>query len=319
MKKLFILFSFLFIPIIVLLFVQCSESTIDPNDQDTALALYSGGASSAPIPNNLSFPGLLADGYTLIETEKDKFRFEIPFIYPEGYDYVAEGLTYEEWITATSSTWYAQKECRDIDADGDIEANIWQAQFAYVEAPVDVDTIDWGDNMESFSPTQGKPFRVEFGLYKNLVTPMTGYTMALLDNPSSPDEIQGTNSVPYSGYVATIASDKATLVIQHYTVDASTLTWNGSSWVGADTPESVVFGVELNVAGKLIYGAAQKGWKPAQTGNYRITFYLPGSEVNLSNATLGSAPTDQTAFPIIDQTNNITYVDIVSLPRSGGK
>ena len=38
---------------------------------------------------------------------------------------------------------------------------------------------------------------------------MTGYAMALLANPSSPDEIQGTNKLTYSGTVATIASDKA--------------------------------------------------------------------------------------------------------------
>ena len=53
--------------------------------------------------------------------------------------------------------WYAQK----------VDGNIWQADFAYTDA-VDVSYIDWGDNMESFSPTQGKPFRLEVTLYKDL-------------------------------------------------------------------------------------------------------------------------------------------------------
>ena len=326
-KKLFILSVFLFIPIIALLFVQCSESTIDSNDQ--ALPLYSPGGGVEIALNNLSFPGILADNYTI--TPIAATRFEV--IYPD------ESLLTEE---QKAYDWYAQKE----------DGNVWQADFAYTDG-VDVSFIDWGDNIESFSPTQGKPFRLEVTLYKNLDVPMTGYEMALLANPSSPDEVQGTytkttiieeldengdpvldeNGVPvtttdivagtYPGDVATIASDKAILAVQHYgdDVDASTLTWNGSSWNGADDLEPVVFGVELNVAGKLIYGAAKKGWKPDQTGKYRITYYLlEGSEVNISEDTyIGPAPTDQVATPVVDASKNITYVDIVVLPRSGGK
>ena len=250
-------------------------------------------------------------------------------------------------------------------------------QILHTLMAVDVCFIDWGDNIESFSPTQGKPFRLEVTLYKDLDVPMTGYAMALLANPSSPDEVQGTytkttiieeldengdpvldeNGVPvttidivagtYPGDVATIASDKAKLVIQPLSdkwvwsndfqewgyYDASdiwvSMAWNSSLgqwgyydasdiWVSAGTPEPVVFGVELNVAGKLIYGAAKKGWRPAQEGNYRITYYLEDSGVNLSLAGTGPAPTDQIAWPEVDATNNLTYVDIIVVPRSGG-
>ena len=74
-----------------------------------------------------------------------------------------------------------------------------------------------------------------------------------------------------------MVSNQAKLVIQHYDADASTLVWNGTSWTGAYTPESVVFAVELNVGGKLIYGAASGGWKPQTSGKYRLTFYLPSN------------------------------------------
>ena len=44
---------------------------------------------------------------------------------------------------------------------------------------------------------------------------MTGYTMAMLGNPSSPDEIQGTNATQlYEGTSATVISSKPKLVIQ---------------------------------------------------------------------------------------------------------
>ena len=55
-----------------------------------------------------------------------------------------------------------------------------------------------------------------------------------------------------------------------------------------------------------------------KTGKYRITYYLPDSEVNLSNAVIGPAPTDQVASPNFDADKNLTYVDIVVVPRSGG-
>ena len=314
-KKLFILSVFLFIPIIALLFVQCSESTMDPNDQ-TALPLYSPGGGVEIVLNNLSFPALLADGYILTDIGYPGFNesdgsFNVPY---EG-DYT--DLTAEEKDALVGYDWYAQK----------VDGNVWQADFGYTDA-VDVSYIDWGDNIESFSPTQGKPFRLEVTLYKELLTSMTGYTMALLENPSSPDEVQGTNKLTYPGALATIASDKAKLVIQPWnwndeeTAQVTPTTWNVTDGVGkwdAQTPEPVVFGVELNVGGKLIYGAAKKGWKPAQTGNYRITYYLlEGSEVNLSNAVIGPAPTDQVASPEVSDAYNLTYVDIVVVPRSGG-
>ncbi|MCJ7554819.1 MAG: hypothetical protein MUO34_13165 [Ignavibacteriaceae bacterium] len=296
MKKFFALFTFLFIPLVAILFVQCNEPVIEPTDQDMVLSLNKGGGVEVVL-NHLSFPALLADGYTL--TPIDETLWGVAYTGPYT------GLTAEEiaWLAA-NGPWYAQK----------VDENVWQAQYTELTALEDVSFIDWGDNIESFSPKVGQPFRLEVTLYKELLTPMTAYTMALLANPSSPDEIQGTNTVTYDGYLATIASDKAKLVIQKYTT-APTV-WNGSSWDGADVPVAVSFGVELNVGGKLIFGASSGGWKPKVEGNYRITYYLPGSvEVNLSNAVIGPAPTDQVAFPVVDAGNNLTYVDIVVVPK----
>ncbi len=308
MKKLFILFSFLFIPIIALLFVQCSESSIDPNDQDTALALYSGGASSAPIPNNLSFPGLLADGYTIPSINSTTFTT----IYTGTYD----GLSAEQLAVVEDSSWYAQK----------VDGNVWQAGFinySEVQGSEKVTFIDWGDNIESVNAKVGRPFRLEVTLYSNCMSDkLDEYTMALLANPSSKDEIQGTNGVFFRGKWATVASGKAKIVVQKYTT-APTV-WNGSSWDGAETPESGFgFAVELNVGGKLIFGASQGGWVPDEVGNYRITFYLEDSEVNFEGAAPGNYGQDATDYnplnrPIVDSQDNITYVDMVVAEAGGG-
>ena len=62
MKKLFILFAFLFIPIIAMLFIQCNDPLVEPTDKDTVVSLDKGEVEPTA-GNNLSFPAFLADGY----------------------------------------------------------------------------------------------------------------------------------------------------------------------------------------------------------------------------------------------------------------
>ncbi len=99
-----------------------------------------------------------------------------------------------------------------------------------------------------------------------------------------------------------MVSNQAKLVIQHYDADPSTLVWNGTSWDGAVSTENVVFAVELNVGGKLIYGAASGGWKPQTAGKYRLTFYLPTtSEIFIGSTTrIDYVPASQVAFAEVD-------------------
>ncbi len=126
--------------------------------------------------------------------------------------------------------------------------------------------------------------------------------------------------------MATIASETARLAIQPWNWDEENTeqitptTWNvtDGKWDNAGDPESVVFGVELNVGGKLIYATASEGWKPENEGNYRLTFYLEESEVNLSTAIIGREPISQVAEATVDGANNLTYIDIVVDPRIMG-
>jgi len=289
--------------------------------------------------NNLSFPALAVDSYTINAIAQEQWT--VP------YDGPYTGLSAEE-IQALEygAPWYAQKT----------EGNTWQAN--YEEGfPVNVTYVDWGDVIESVNPKVGRPFRLEVQLYKLLNewadfdddpetgNGMTGYVMAMLANPSSPDEVQGNNTVTYEGNLATVVSNLWKLRIQ-YCGDAIPaeilgLYWDGSAWAGGTTTCTdvpVAFAVELNVGGKLIYGASTGGWKVKEAGWYRITFYGPAdTSLSLVDAVVANyddfkaAPSvepvlaaeseegdEGAATPVVDAGNNITYVDVLAVASGGG-
>lgn len=86
---------------------------------------------------------------------------------------------------------------------------------------ISVDYVDWGDVIEAVKPTVGRPFRLEVTLYASAAKgaganeTMTRYTMALLENPSSPDALQGTNSTTAEFGYATIVSTLPAMTIQN--------------------------------------------------------------------------------------------------------
>jgi len=308
MKVLSLIFFFL----LALLLVQCADPPVSPivSDVECYKGGKGGGGHTETQPNNLSFPALLADGVSLtLVTES--------LTVPYAGDY--EGLTEEE-IAALQATgpWYAQK----------VEGNVWQGPFeTYTGTPVTF--IDWGDAMESVDPKLRRPYRVEFGVYVQLPTPMSAYTMALLAFPSSKDETQGTNGTRYDCNYATIASPLGKCVIQRYDENA-TLAWNAAAgqWDGAYPPETGFgFAQELNVGGKYIFGASLGGFKPTVAGNYRITFYFQeGSQVSLAGAQVGDYNDGAPIIPkigenntaVVDDINNLTYMDVQATAGGGG-
>lgn len=271
--------------------------------------------------NNLSFPAIAVDGYAIVPLAAPSFI--------DPYDGAYPGLDAAQLALVQGTTMYAQK-----DPDGDGLVNRWQADWAS-RAAIDVDVIDWGDNIESVDAYVRRPFRLEVVLFDTtLDETMTGYNMALLEYPSSPDEVQGTDTTTYEGTSATIVSGKPRLVIQALgTSDPATLVWDAtrSLWVSGTSPLPVTqigFAPELNVAGKYIFGASTGGWKPTAAGTYRITFYVPtDSGVNLRQAQIAvsteeedvitaEAETGGGATPVVDPLNNLTYADVVVNPRS---
>jgi len=281
-----------------------------------------GGGHTETAGNNLSFPVIAADGASPAAVTES---LTVPYTGP--YD----GLTAEE-IAALEATgpWYAQKT----------EGNVWAADFEVAAATetVVVYGVDWGDNIESVSPTVGRPYRLETALFADCTAaPMSGYTMAMLANPSSPDEVQGTDGGRYDSNYATITSSMPGLRIQRIEgLDATTLVWSDtlSYWTTqagavAGTTTTISFAPELNVGGKYIFGASTGGWKPTELGTYRLTFYIPaGSQITMATTTtLGNlsdgvwVPGDAGeggAVPIVDTGKNLTYVDVEVITKGGG-
>jgi len=264
------------------------------------------------LTNNLSFPAIAVDGFTITPVPMPTFTVPYTGLYP--------GLTAEEIANLQAlGTWYAQKTL----------GNVWQADFEN-RGNVDVTSIDWSDNIESLYPKTRSSFRLELTLFKTLDDPMsepvetlTAFKMGTLENPNSADELQGsviltneTIAATYESSEATIVSNKPTLVIQYLGSTVPTLIWDTDHWEKDDgsipTIKPVTFSPELNVGGKYIYGAASGAWKPIEAGTYRLTFYMPdGCSIHLTSETkITKIPTTVAATAMIDVANELTYVDV---------
>lgn len=294
-----------------------------------------GGGHTEPAGNNLSFPVIWSEGASLSlpGTPGAAAVLTVPYDVVDGKPVTRVCYT-DEFGIQTLGYAYAQKTL----------GNVWQAENVYGDGPTTVNEIDWGDSLESVDMKVGRPVRVELSLYKLLATPMTGYRMTMLANPSSPDEVQGacsTGETPYDNGAsaltydsseATVYTARAGLLIQLISGDATTLEWNGTQWTGAvGSPIPVIFSGELNVGGKVIYGLSTGGWRPNTTGVYRITFYMPvdgntlfdaSTIVRLSAETEVAAAEDEGDIgggtAVVDWGNNLTYIDVTVVGGGGG-
>lgn len=253
--------------------------------------------SGAPMPmaeteagNNLSFPVIWSDNVVRIERGLID-RFEGAFTPDPGDPFLR---------------WYHQQDPN----------NVWQADNYTADeldlGPVNIDLIDWGDNLEARDWTLNSIVRVETVLYQDVVDgdilfpPMWAYEMKVLGG-QGPNEMQGAGvridtgfpvPVTYPSELATVYSDAAVLTIQKLTKSRDdptlTLTWNPTLrlWVGDAVTKRVIFNggvfesvdgpggysAEVNVSGKVIYGY---NWMVRRNnlgdGDYRITFSLDPS------------------------------------------
>ena len=322
----------LLLPIVILgmvFFVQCSDDQVSP-DQSMYKAGKGGGngggggggggGEEETAGNNLSFPVFALDGITINPVTSPVFSFAYLGDYP--------GLTDDEiqWLEE-NGPWYAQK----------VENNLWQAEYVNANEDVHVTFIDWGDVLEVVNPKMGRPTRIEVTLYIHLGgededPALDGYTMALLEYPSSPNEVQGTNTTTYSSVWATVASASTNMIVQHLE-NGATPTWNDETdmWEGEGVgmpTGNFGFGPELNVGGKYIFGASSGGWRPQAIGVYRLTFYMDSNSsfIHLEDAVIGNylgngpygAPENTTAAAIVDSDNNLTYIDVTVVTGGGG-
>ncbi len=220
-----------------------------------------GGGETAGV-NNLSFPVLFSDGFGLTG---QSLATTTGLPGAPGYEKF-EGV-YACLEDPCITYWYLQQ-----DPD-----NVWQA--SYIDgtgAPVNVNSVDWGDNLESTTWSTTSKVRVEVVLFQNLVPneAVFGYTMGFIGGLGK-DEMWGTSTVKYTAAEATVYSNLARLTIQKIASQAApNLAWEAASgqWVGTDAICDPVFNgavweayggvdgptggysAEINVKGKVIYG-----------------------------------------------------------------
>lgn len=298
--------------LLLIFFTGCEKNEIELKNME-ANALVSTTAKAKPpaaekVGNNLSFPVIWSDGIS--KTLPGTFGEEsFGGIYFTATD--VEGGTFDYYI------------------QGD-PANIWQAEsFDPTQAapgdptnPIDalevnINSIDWGDNLEARAWPFGAQIRVEVVLFKELTNAMLGYDMKIEDESQSGlSEVWGAKTVNGSegpvgatieSELATVYSGMAKMVIQkldevpenetpNLTWDSNLSKWEGDVslplfeggvWENVDGPSG--YSAETNVQGKVIYGY---NWVTRKIGDgpgtYRLTFVLDNNFTGTKNTSFDS-------------------------------
>jgi uncharacterized protein YjdB len=157
-------------------------------------------------------------------------------------------------------------------------ASTWRAQIVDgTGKPAYNASIYWGDNIAGGTGNlaAGHPIRVEVALSTTDGVSLLGYNMPYVVNASSPDEIQGTDGTTLS-QVPLIYSPGVTLIIEQL---------DGPGGRVVATVSSAEYKAEINVGGRIIYGAQ---FKPTVAGTYRLRFVL-ASDANVNITAIGNA------------------------------
>lgn len=289
-----------------------------------------GGGHTDSAGNNLALPVIWSDGVT----KALRGTYGAPSFLGESF---TDGL---------GVTWYLQQD----------PLNEWQAEtFDGKYSAVHVDWIDWGDNLEAKAWYSTSVVRVETVLYQDLDVPLVGFEMGYLWGEGT-SEMWGTTGNTYNSDQATVYSGCARMTIQKLTKDPTDPTffvaWNPvtGAWTGdigdalfnkavweavegSESPTS--YSAEINIPGKVIYGY---NWNLRKVGDgagfYRLTFSLDGTNCPIILNTFFTEGTTQILLPVeeevlaeaeepgggvavIDYANNLTYIDVEILARSG--
>jgi len=249
-----------------------------------------GGGGGKPsegedVGNNLSYPLLIAG-----ET-----GYSGPLLRGTEYAPVLGTLPSDYLVLPDGTRSYYQQNAN----------NTWQASNASAEcAGIDVDLINWGDNLESKDWAYRQMIRVETQLYDEVGATMPdggdtlAYEMAKTNDQTGKNEMWGLHTdstggtaftyVPETAFVYTGASRLSIQQIDPAT--ASGLAWDGGKWTGTGAGEVVVdvdtatsgdgitgYKGEISVSGNFVYGYVWNSRTDSVgPGEYRLTFSLDG-------------------------------------------
>ena len=317
---------FLRVSLIALIFVmaQCSQETMLDNisvlDEPNAEMSSKGkpDPTEETVGNNLSFPVIWSDGGT------KALRGTMGTV--TSLNGTWWGVWGEDPIDPQAPLFSCGPYIGDVDAciDAEYKAfiqkdpnNEWQAINWDLTERINVDGIDWGDNLESIDWSLRSQVRTEVVLYENTATyngEVIEYAMRHADSWGI-DEVHGlqtellNNDIVYGpGDIATVYTPNARFTIQKLDVEnlegiESKLKWrHKDGWTEADdyTGNDVVndvplfnmvindagdgpgfYNAEVNVKGKIIYGYT---WNVRSNnegaGYYRLTFSFDDDTTN---------------------------------------
>lgn len=352
----------------VFIFTQCEDSFMKDVDSMRGPGSGSGGGGGGggePIESvgaNLSFPVIWSEG-----TEKtlrvpptgtvDGVKLAGAWWYVWGEDpidpqaplYSCNPLVLGTTCYGTATDVYKAYLQKDAN-------NYWEAYNAPATSRMNVDLVDWGDNLESVDWGTTSKVRTEVVLYENLMTTVLQYAMRHVSGWGV-DEMHGLQTtlngdIVYGpGDQATVYSPHARLTIQKltsatptnlvwnptthaWTGDVSAPVFNKAVWEAGDGPG--YYNAEVNIKGKIIYGYTWDVKKAnSGAGVYRITFSFdesgPGTTLNtfFDGSTQVLVPVEEVVVAAeeeggggkanIDVHNNLTYIDVtITAGQSGG-
>lgn len=362
MKTLRSIFGWMFMMTSMLIFSSCELENLKGPGSGGPGGGSGGGGGTESVGSNLSFPVIWSEGSTLT------LRTPPTPLTPE--DYLINGAWWYVWgvdpidpdypifsclpIAGADPCYPAGEDAYKAWLQKDLK-NYWQASAVNATEPINIDTVDWGDNLESVNWYLTSKVRTEVGLYEKapVDAPFRQYAMRHVSGWGT-DEMHGlqttlSNEVVYGpGNQATVFSKHARFTIQKLTATNPVLTWdpvnhkwigdalapvfNKAVWEAGDGPG--FYNAEVNIKGKIIFGytwdvkLANNG-----TGVYRLTFsFDEGGDANL-NTVLNTFFTENTALAgavvvpteegggttaKIDPANNLTYIDVTILGNKGG-
>lgn len=252
--------------------VGISTATITASSPSASesLDITTTGLSAEGTGNNISWPVVFADGVgiTGLAVSAD------PGVRPLTTEAASAELmgadsTNPAVSSPTSLFWYSGN-IRDLVSTSYLQntASSWRAQVldgtgqAKYEA-----SAYWGDNLVSQKISVGKKIRIEVALSATGVGTLLGYNMTYVANPSSPEEVQGTDGTT-ADFVPLIYTPNPRFTVELNGTEISS---------GAIT-------AEVNVAGRIVYGSQ---WAPAAAGTYRLRFTL-ASGANVAITAVGN-------------------------------
>lgn len=306
-----ILASFGFI-LIALFFTQCQQENLITND-DASLEVKKYKPPTESAGNNLSFPVIWSDGFELDLREP-------PIVGPQ-----LEDEWWYVWGEDPIDPNYPVYSCKPLLTDptlcdnglppGDGSStiykaylqkrnnNIWQAYNESVSEPLNVDLIDWGDNLESVDWNIRSQVRTELVLFENLDVPVVQYAMRHVSGWGTTEmhglQTELNNDLIYGpGDIATVYSHNSRFTIQKLNIDRDSIVDGSLTWIpregwtetdpnsdniinqpifnlavyeGSDGPG--FYSAEVNIKGKIIYGYT---WNVRNlnegAGYYRLTY-----------------------------------------------